>query len=239
MNIKAWNVLLVIALLIVLAGGGYILNEDHKRKEAEIAKVEAEEQAKAEEEARIKAEALAAKKQEFEDFLNVFLKDIYGKMQEYRQARKIVDDLDKASNLTKTEYARENAVFAEQTIMDLELQMGEIMLSFQQADLEVEPLIEKFDEDEQEGIQQKWDAVHAENSEKFTQFFAMDQDILRAQLALLKFYADHSDELFVNLNRKLIMFEDRELNRQSQELKQKVEELKVLRKQILTDAEAD
>jgi outer membrane murein-binding lipoprotein Lpp len=235
MNIKAWNALLVIALLIVLAGGGYILNEDHKRKQAAIEKIEAEEQAKAEEAARIKAEELAAKKQEFEDFLNAFLKDVYAKMQEYRQARKVVDNLDKPSNLTKAEYARENAVFAEQTIMDLELQMGEIMLSFQQADVEAEPLIEKFDEEDQAAIRSEWEKVHAANSEQFTQFFSMDQDILRAQLELLQFYAEHSDGLFVNLNRKLVMFEDRELNKQANVLKSKVEELKKLRKDILTD----
>lgn len=235
MNIKAWNVLLVIALLIVLAGGGYILIEDHQRKQAEIERIEAEEQAKAEEAARIKAEALAAKKQEFENFLNAFLKDIYGKMQEYRQARKVVDNLDKPSNLTKAEYAQENAVFAEQTIMDLELQMGEIMLSFQQADVEAEPLIEKFDEEDQEAIRSQWEKVHTENSEQFTQFFAMDQDILRAQLELLQFYAEHSDALFVNLNRRLVLFEDRELNKQATALKSKVEDLKKLRKDILTE----
>ena len=44
-------------------------------------------------------------------------------MRDYQKARKVVDDLDNPSNLAKAEYARENAEFAEQTIMDLELQM--------------------------------------------------------------------------------------------------------------------
>lgn len=239
MNIQAWNALLVIALLIVLGGGGYILYEDNKRKQAEIAQVEAEERAAEEEAARIEAEVEAARKQAFEDFLNNFLKDVHGKMREYQKARKVVDDLDNPSNLTKAEYARENAKFAEQTVMDLELQMGEVMLSFEQADQEAEKLIAGFDEEEQPGIREKWEDVHGKYVEDFTQFFSMDQDILRAQLTLLQFYAEHSEELFVNLNANRVLFEADELAVEEQELKDNVKELKALRKEIMAEQQSN
>ena len=230
MNIQAWNALLVIALLIVLAGGGYILNENFKQKQ-----VEAEQEAAAEREQR--AAEVAAKKQEFEDFLNAFLKDIHGKMREYQMARKIVDELDNPANLTKKEYAVENAVLAEQTIMDLELQMGEVMLSFEEADKEFEDLMAKYEEDEQDGIREKWESVHGENAEKYTQFFTMDQDILRAQLKLLQYYAEHNEEMFINLNSNRIIFEADESEAMEKELKDNIRELKALRQEILSQEE--
>ena len=239
MNIQAWNALLVLALLIVLGGGGYILYEDNKRKQAEIAQAEAEERAAEEEAARIAAEEEAARKQAFEDFLNTFLKDVHGKMRDYQKARKVVDDLDNPSNLAKAEYARENAEFAKQTIMDLELQMGEVMLSFEQADQEAEKLIAGFDEDEQAGIREKWEEVHGKYVEDFTQFFAMDQDILRAQLNLLQFYSENNEELFVNLNTNRVLFESAELTAKEQELKGEVRELKALRKEIMTEQQSN
>ncbi len=235
MNIKAWNALLVLALLIVLAGGGYILYEDNKRKQAEIEQAEAEERAAAEEAARIEAEKEALKKQAMEDFLNDFLKDIHGKMREYQKARKVIEDLDNPSNLTKKEYATENAKFAEQTIMDLELQMGEVMLSFEQADQEAEELISTFDEEERPVIRAKWEEVHSKYADEFTQFFEMDQDILRANLKLLQFYSDHNEELFVNLNTNRVMFESDELTQEEQQLKNEIKELKALRKEILVE----
>lgn len=235
MNIKAWNLLLVLALLIVLGGGGYILYVDNQRKQAEIEKIEAEERAAAEEAARLEAEADAARKQAFEDFLNGFLKDVNGKMRDYQKARKVVDDLDDPKNLTKKEYAIENANFAKQTIMDLELQMGEVMLSFEEADQKAEALIVDFDEDDQAGIREKWAAVHDKYAKEFTDFFAMDQDILRAQLALLEFYAVHSEELFVNLNTNQVMFEADEGNAEARVLKDKIKELKALRKEIMSE----
>ena len=230
MNIQAWNTLLVVALLIVLAGGGYILNENFKQKQAE-----AEQEAAAEREQR--AAEVAAKKQEFEDFLNAFLKDIHGKMREYQMARKIVDELDNPANLTKKEYAVENAALAEQTIMDLELQMGEVMLSFEEADKEFEDLMAKYEEDEQDGIREKWESVHGENAEKYTQFFTMDQDILRAQLKLLQYYAEHNEEMFINLNSNRIIFEADESEAMEKELKDNIRELKALRQEILSQEE--
>ncbi len=232
MNIQAWNALLVIALLIVLAGGGYILNENFKQKQAE-----AEQEAAAEREQR--AAEVAAKKQEFEDFLNAFLKDIHGKMREYQMARKIVDELDNPANLTKKEYAVENAALAEQTIMDLELQMGEVMLSFEEADKEFEDLMAKYEEDEQDGIREKWESVHGENAEKYTQFFTMDQDILRAQLKLLQYYAEHNEEMFINLNSNRIIFEADESEAMEKELKDNIRELKALRQEILSQEEEE
>jgi len=231
-NIQAWNALLVIALLIVLAGGGYILNENFKQKQAE-----AEQEAAAEREQR--AAEVAAKKQEFEDFLNAFLKDIHGKMREYQMARKIVDELDNPANLTKKEYAVENAALAEQTIMDLELQMGEVMLSFEEADKEFEDLMAKYEEDEQDGIREKWESVHGENAEKYTQFFTMDQDILRAQLKLLQYYAEHNEEMFINLNSNRIIFEADESEAMEKELKDNIRELKALRQEILSQEEEE
>lgn len=232
MNIQAWNALLVIALLIVLAGGGYILNENFKQKQAE-----AEQEAAVEREQR--AAEVAAKKQEFEDFLNAFLKDIHGKMREYQMARKIVDELDNPANLTKKEYAVENAALAEQTIMDLELQMGEVMLSFEEADKEFEDLMAKYEEDEQDGIREKWESVHGENAEKYTQFFTMDQDILRAQLKLLQYYAEHNEEMFINLNSNRIIFEADESEAMEKELKDNIRELKALRQEILSQEEEE
>ncbi|MCB9982296.1 MAG: hypothetical protein H6861_01300 [Rhodospirillales bacterium] len=235
MSIQSWNILLVIALLIVLSGGGYILLQNHEQKQAEIEQVKAEEEARLAEEAQRNAEEQKALLQSFEDFLNTFLGDIYAEVQEYKQARKVMEELRKPSNLTSPEYVAENTSMAESTLMSLQLQMDDIMARFEKAGTELQPLIEHLNEDGQAHVREIWNAVRKENAEKFMAFFASDQEALRAELKLMEFYNDYADILHADAENERILFDDIALQEQEALLRAAIIEAKAVQKDLIEE----
>ncbi|MEZ5814261.1 MAG: hypothetical protein R3E13_06005 [Alphaproteobacteria bacterium] len=229
MNIATWNVLLVVALLIVLSGGGYILYQNNLQKQAEVAQVLAEEQAEA---ARAKEEEQVLL-QEFEDFLNQFLSDVYEKAQAYKQNRGVLNELGKPLNLTEPEYIRENARLAESTVMSLQLQMDDIMNIFEQADADIQDLIGQLEGEARENVRQSWVEVRDENIEKYGAFFATEQDVLMAQLKLIEFYAEHSEVLSVDADNGRVLFEDGALQEREALLRGEIMRLRAEQKDVL------
>ncbi len=229
MNIKAWNALLVIALLIVLSGGGYILYQNNAQKQAEIA-LEA---------ARIAAEAekleqeKQARLQAFEDFLNGFLDDVYMQAREYKKSRVVLNELSKPSNFKEPQYIEENARLAESTVMSLQLQMEDILGLFESADKQAQELLSPFEEGMQAKLQQDWEDVRDESITKYTAFFAMEQDILMAQLKRIEFYAEHSEVLSIDEKNERVLFEDVDLQEQEALLRGGIIELKAAQRDTL------
>ena len=225
MSIKAWNALLVIALLIVLSGGGYILYQNNQQKQAEIAQKMAEAEA-------LKAEQEAALKAEFDDFLKTFLADIRTHVADYKKQRKVLESLSKPTNLRQAEYVEENARLAESTMMGLQLQMETVMGLFEKADEDIQGLIGKFTEEQQVLVTKQWEKLRDENIEKFTLYFTTEQDLMMANLALVEFYNTHRDVMEVDVINERVIFDTVELQQQEAMLRGKILELKTARKDL-------
>ncbi len=229
MNIKAWNALLVVSLLIVLSGGGYILHQNNAQKQAEIA----EEQLRlAEEVERLKQEKQALL-QSFDDFLNGFLDDVYEQARAYKKSRVVLNELGKPSNLREPQYIEENARLAESTVLSLQLQVTDIMNSFEQADQEAQELLLQFEGAEQENLQQNWSDVRDQSVAKYTGFFAVEQDVIMAQLRLIEFYAKHSDVLNIDVENERILFDTVDLQEQEAMLRGEIIKLKAAQQDVL------
>ena len=225
MSIKAWNALLVIALLIVLSGGGYILYQNNQQKQAEIAQKMAEAEA-------LKAEQEAALKAEFDDFLKTFLADIRTHVADYKKQRKVLESLSKPTNLRQAEYVEENARLAESTMMGLQLQMETVMGLFEKADEDIQGLIGKFTEEQQVLVTKQWEKLRDENIEKFTLYFTTEQDLMMANLALVEFYNAHRDVMEVDVINERVIFDTVELQEEEAMLRGKILELKTARKDL-------
>jgi len=238
-NIKAWNALLVIALLIVLAGGGYILYQNNIQKQQEVSEEEALVLAQEKEEAdRLEQERLT-RLQGFEGFLNNFLQEVQVQAVSYKKSRAVLNELSKPSNLGEPEYIEENARLAESTVMSLQLQMDDIMSIFGAADQQAQDLIHQFEGETQLTIQKNWTDVRDQNTTKYTAFFAMEQDVLMAQLKLIEFYAEHREVLSVDVANDRVLFESVELQEQEALLRGEIIELKASQKDVLKAASAN
>lgn len=230
MNIKAWNALLVIALLIVLGGGGYILYQSDVQKREEIAQEQAEIAAAAQVEVERLEAARQARLQGFEDFLNDFLREVSVQARAYKKSRAVLNELGKPSNLSEPQYIEENARLAENTVMSLQLKMDDIMSIFTRADQQAQDFIAQFEEDAQVGVQESWSSVRDENAEKYTSFFAAEQDLLMAQLKLIEFYSAQSAALSVDAEHERVLFESVELQEEEALLRGAIIELKAVQK---------
>ena len=233
MSIKIWNALLVIALLIVLSGGGYILYQNNAVKQAEKSREQAAAAQAEQEEKERKAQKAAALKQQVDDFINGFLVDIKNEMREYKKGRAVLNELGTPANLREKAYIAENAKLAEKTVLDLQLQMDDVMSSFERADIEAQDLIARFEDSEQTLVQTRWGEVRDENAEKFMNFFASEEDILMAKLRLLEFYAENKDILTVDVVNDHIVFDALEKQEQEALLRARIMELEAEQKDLL------
>ncbi|MEM7651254.1 MAG: hypothetical protein AAF204_04140 [Pseudomonadota bacterium] len=230
MSIKAWNALLVIALLIVLSGGGYILYQNNLQKQAEAAHKLAEQQAEEER----KAEELAALRLEFREFLDDFLVKIQTEVREYKKQREVLAGLTKPANLRQTEYIEENARLAESTVLGLQLQMETVMGLFETADEDAKTLIAKFEESERVAIEEDWASLRDENIEKFTDYFTIEQDLMMAHLALIEFYNENKDALEVDVINSRVVFDDVQKQEKEALLRGKILEIKSARRAMVS-----
>lgn len=232
MNIKAWNALLVIALLIVLSGGGYILYQNNEQKQIELAQKEAEAKEAAERAHQEKIEQA----QRFEDFINGFLQQVASEVADYKKSRNVLKNLVEPANLREPEYIQENAKLAESLVMSLQLKMDDVMKSFEAADQKAQTLINELEGESQKTIQEKWIQVRDENAQKFAIYFSMEQDILTAHLRLIEFYEAHSDELEIDVANGHILFEDINLQEEEAMLRGRIMEFRVMQQDVLREA---
>ncbi len=197
MNIKLWNILLVGGLIGAFCAGGYVFYLDKKEKEAVIAATEK----KVQEEALLKAEQ-AKKDQEiktrFETFLNVFLKNLSDNVGRYKKNRTVLKQIMVPENLKNPEYLAENAKLLESTVQTLQAQMDTIMGLFKKADTEIEPLLKKLSDKEQNPARAQWKKIQDNQAMSFMAYFTSEQDILSAHQALMVFYLQHRQSLKKN-----------------------------------------
>lgn len=204
MSIKSWNIVLFLALLAVLAGGAYVLYQNH---ETQLAKVAAEQARIAEEDAAKIAEAedLA---QGFEDALNGFLQDLGMQADEYKKRRKVLHGLIRPENLRSAEYVEENYNLGESTSLALQLQMESIIGLFDAANVKMKALIERLPERKKEAAAESWANIQGQQLETYMQFFDGEQAVITNIRALLSFYNEHKDEMSVDLEKGRILFSD-------------------------------
>ena len=233
MNIKVWNAVLVLALVSVLAGGGYILYLNHQQKQAEIQRQEELAAAEAKREAEERAAERAALLQGFEDFLNGFLQDVYTEVQEYKTSRAVMNELLRPGNLRAPEYVEENAALADTTSMSLQLQMNDVLNAFEDADAKIEELLKPMDEETQVRLQARWDAMRDENIAKFVTFFDAEQEILAAQIDLMQFYNENREVMTVDVDNQRILFDDLALQEQEAMLRAKIMEIEAVQKDAM------
>ncbi len=204
MSIKSWNIVLFLALLAVLAGGGYVLYQNHEAQLAKAAagqaRIEAEEAAK-----QAQAEALA---QGFEDALNGFLADLAAQADEYKKRRKVLHGLIRPENLRSTEYIQENYNLGESTSLALQLQMESIIGLFDTANVKMKALIEQLPDGKKAAAAQSWQSIQDEQLETYIRFFDSEQSVISGIRALLSFYNEHKDEMSVDLETGRILFSD-------------------------------
>lgn len=225
MSIKQWNMLLVLALLVVLAGGGYVLYQNELAQQAKIA-----EQAEQE---RLAAEKIAALTTEFEDFLNGLLANVSQEIQEYRKTRKVLVSLTQPANLRAPEYIEENYEMGEATVMSLRLQMDKVMQLFETAEADFQALIVKWPEGRGESIRQNWRSMRDEQVTLYLGYFESEQDLLAAMQSLLSFYNEKRDVLRVNVVENRVEFDDDEDKMRHEELSLMVDALKALQGELL------
>lgn len=233
MNIQSWNILLVLALLIVLSGGGFILYQDYQQKQAELSRFQAEEQARIEQEKERKAQEQIALMQRFEDFINTFLQDIHAQALEYKKARTVMEELIAPANLATPQYIADNARLAENTVMSLQMQMDDIMNRFKIADENIGNLIADLETENQTRVAAVWDEMRNENTEKLMILFTTDQAVLIAELKLIEFYNEHADDVQMNSVRQHILFDDVTLQEQQALLKANIIQAKAAQKDAL------
>lgn len=235
MSIKNWNIILVLALLAALAGGGFVLYQNHMEQQAALAQAALEEKLEQERLEKEKAEALAALRQEFEDFLNGFLKNVATQAREYRQSRKVLMGLVQPADLRASEYIEENYNLGESTVMSLRLQMDKIMGLFEQADQDFATVLEKWPEDKRESMAQNWRETKDKQASLYVAYFASEQELLAAVQELLNFYYQKRDVLKVDIVQDRIVFSDPSDQVAHAALKDKIADLVAIQAEILKD----
>lgn len=235
MSVKIWNMLLVLALVVVLFGGGYVLYQNYQQKQVRIAAEKLEAEALALKAAEAKKQETEVLNKAFEVFLNDFLARVHGEVVEYRQGRVVLNDLGKPENLREAEYIEENARMAEATVMALQLKMNDIMALFDEADSAIQPLLEQFDEEDRVLVSKTWSDVRVKNAEHFMAYFTSEQQILNAQLKLIEFYNENSGILRVDDAQKHILFDSVEKQEEEALLRGQIIKFRALQKDFLTD----
>ncbi len=236
MSIKQWNILLFLALLAVLSGGGYVLYQSHLGQEA--ARIEKLEQERlAEEELRLeeeKAAHLVVLTQGFEDFLNKFLQDVSRETKEYRKTRKVLVGLIEPANLRSPEYIEENYNLGEASVMSLRLQMDKIMGLFEEAELLFQAQLAKWPEGRGDVISQSWVKMKEKQVNLYLAYFTSEQDLLAAMQELLAFYHERRDVLYVDIGAGRIVLEDEDDIERHATLKAQVDELSAMQAEFLS-----
>lgn len=229
MNVKFWNLFLVLALLLSLSVGGGILYQNHLAKQAEMARIKAEEMQKVAEaqnrERKIKAE--------FEEFLNALLKQIAAESELYKKSRMVLTGLVQPMNMAQPEYIKENAALAEDTLATLRGQMDKIMNLFTEANQRVEKLTADISPEARATILESWNKMRAEEIGLFVQYFESEQVVLDDYKALIDFYAQKREALHVDAQSGEIVFDDPEDEKKAMALRAEIKELTIQQGQDL------
>lgn len=212
-----------VALLAVLAGGGYAAYHFDLLKQPEA------------EQSVAAVETSTENRQAFEDFLNDFLKQVATEAQAYKQRRTVLVSLLQPENLKNSAYIQENEKLAEETTQGLQAQMDKIMSAFDQGDQKVAELVEHFAPEDRAGILESWKTQRDKRANQFLAYFTSEQEIIGAYNELLKLYADKRDAMSVDVANKKIMFTNPEDQVAADQITDKIAALSKAQRELLTE----
>ena len=213
MSIKQWNSLLVLALVVVLAGGAYWLYATQEKQaehsEQAVPVTEATVAAAVPSEDTRKPDQTALLK-DIEDELNGVIAEVNEEAQSYKARRKVMLDLIRPANLRAPDYIAENYKIAETTDWELQMQMEHMMAVFSNADVKMKQAIFRLTPDEQSQSITRWKSIHGSLASQYIEFFSGDQIVFAKIKELLGYYYTHRNELDIDVPNNRIVFEDAE-----------------------------
>jgi len=173
--------------------------------------------------------ATAAKQQylkRFEASLNDLLKGIFVEVNDYRERRRILNNIVRPENLRNAQYISEGYALALQTIPDLQARSVSIIAKFGEKEAEIKRLIKDRPADAQKTILSEWNSMKGEQVDLYVQYFTIEQNILDRYQSLIGLYYQNRQSVIYDEVRNIVSFEGQGLNARAGELSQDITHLK-------------
>lgn len=165
----------IIALIVLILGGGYVfLQNANKAQELSDA-----------EKAALHAASIEG---QFETTLNAFLQNVDTRVKAYKLNRKILQDLIKTDNLRSPEYISENYAIAQDMAAQMNTEINSILGEFETADARIKELVENEEITQKNKILNRWTEVKNTQAKTYIDFFAFEQELLDRHVRLLEIY---------------------------------------------------
>lgn len=174
---------------------------------------------------------------QFEDMLNKFLHTLDTKSQKYKSSRKAITDTIKPENIRAESFLEENQEFAASLVQEMELQMDDIINSFDNADQEIKVLVTAHPEADKDIILDKWKSVKTERMENYMSFFLLEKDFLAKHLEILDLIAQANGQYKVDVMNSMIVFENDTIAQQYEQYLQDIENIKQQEDMIFAEGE--
>ncbi len=172
--------------------------------------------------------------QKFEFVLNTMLRDVSAKASDYRVKRKVLKELSLADNLKTKEAVEENFLLAQELVPQLYKEAADISQVFQDADAEITALAAEKPEEARAGILEKWDALKRENAGAYSDFFAVEDEVIKAHERLMRFYFVKRDFYSIDSETSAVTFESENDQRLERQLRLRINRLKRTQDQALS-----
>jgi hypothetical protein len=196
-NILAALIIAVVIVLVALGGwyGYSVWSRVDAQQQAELSAEERE--------AYVKTLAY-----EFELILDGLLTEVQEESIEYRKERKVLNEITQPENLVDRTYVEGNYALMQSLIPSIRESMNDIMQAFEEADERVRTLLLDVDEEMQISLLQEWDALKEQQAATYIAFFAVEDELIEAQSALMNFYYDRMGEFSYNETTGNLEFEN-------------------------------
>lgn len=171
--------------------------------------------------------------QQFETVLNDFLADMADQMDSYQKRRRVMINLIKPENLREPLFVKENYEMMEMLAPTLEQKMNEVMAVFADADKKINALVSDQPAEKRDVILGEWEALKKKQATPYTEFFALEQDILDSYQELISFYYTKSGEFEVGTEKQEVVFTDSADQEKQQKMLDHIKDLHVKQAMIL------
>ncbi len=173
---------------------------------------------------------------QFEDVLNGLLRQVAEKLKSYGVKRKVLSEIIRGENNTSLEMVNENLAFAQGLRGEMATDVEDFMRIFTTTETAVLDITRTQDKTFQEKIMTNWEAVKKKQTDLYTEYFLVDNDIAGLHEKILQFFSSHYDQLTINPDDFAFVFTGADLRTQYDAFLQEIEALKTRQKEMLAAA---
>jgi hypothetical protein len=240
MNTKGNNKkrdLLLLGGAVLLAGAGglyYISTQNAQPVGEEVQIVDESAVIETEEEALRQKEILKG----FETSLNNFLQNIDQQVAAYQQRREIVLEMIKPQNLRQYEYVTENYGISKEIMEAMKGDMDAILGFITKSDMSIQTYLERENPDDRNSLSRKWNNVQSEQSELYSNFFALEKSLLLQIDRVFSVFLKSRGNYVFDVEQNNVVFQDTKIANEYMGVKRQIESILNSERKLLNEAQA-